>query len=82
VTPRLTLEIAVGTPDEALEAGRAGADRLELSSALDVGGVTPSLALFRGVRDSVRVPLWVLVRPRPGGFAYSEREFAVMRADA
>jgi copper homeostasis protein len=82
VTRPLTLEIAVSTPDEAAEAERAGADRLELSGALDAGGVTPSLGLFRAVREEVRVPVWVLVRPRPGGFAYSEREFAVMRADA
>jgi copper homeostasis protein len=82
VTRRATLEIAVGTPDEAAEAEQAGADRLELSSALDAGGVTPSLALFRAVRAEVRLPVWVLVRPRPGGFAYSAREFAVMQADA
>jgi copper homeostasis protein len=82
VTRRVTLEVAVSTPDEAAEAEAAGADRLELSGALDVGGVTPSLALFRATRDAVRLPVWVLLRPRPGGFAYSEREFAVMTADA
>lgn len=82
MTRPLTLEIAVSTPDEAVEAELAGADRLELSSALHAGGLTPSLALYRAVRDAVRVPVWVLIRPRPGGFAYSGREFAVMGADA
>ncbi len=79
---RVTLEIAVGTPDEAVAAERAGADRLELSSGLDVGGLTPSLGLFRAVREAVRLPVWVLIRPRSGGFTYSERELGVMQTDA
>ncbi|MBY0456774.1 MAG: hypothetical protein K2V38_05520, partial [Gemmataceae bacterium] len=57
--------------------------RLELSSGLAVGGLTPSLALFRAVRGLVPdKPIYVLLRPRPGGFAYSALEFAVMADDA
>jgi renalase len=79
---RYTLEIAVTTPDEAVLAVENGADRLELSSGLEVGGVTPSLGLFRAVRQRVKAPIYVLLRPRPGGFDYSPREFDTMRADA
>jgi renalase len=79
---RLTLEIAVSTPEEAERAVANGADRLELSSGLEVGGLTPSLGLFRAVRERVAVPLWVLLRPRPGGFVYTDGECGVMRADA
>ena len=79
---RYTLEIAVSTPEEARLAEVYGADRLELSSGLEVGGLTPSFGLFREVRDRAQIPVYVLIRPRPGGFAYTGREFAVMRADA
>ena len=82
MTRRYLLEIAVGTPDEAACAAANGADRLELSSGLEVGGLTPSIGLFRAVRERVEVPLYVLLRPRAGGFAYTPNEFAVMQADA
>ncbi|HEY1188401.1 MAG TPA: copper homeostasis protein CutC [Gemmata sp.] len=80
----LTLEIAVTTPQDAAGAVSAGADRLELSSGLSVGGLTPSLGLFRSVRAVTRqtAPVYVLIRPRPGGFAYTHTEFAVMLDDA
>src|SRR5262245_52505629 len=79
---RILLEIAVSTPDEALAAVRAGADRLELSSALELGGLTPSMGLFARVRSLVTVPVYVLLRPRAGGFAYTDDEMEVVLHDA
>jgi renalase len=79
---RYRLEIAVSSPDEAVEAERCGADRLELCSGLEIGGLTPSLALFRAVRESVDIPVYALLRPHAGCFNYSSREFGVMQADA
>jgi renalase len=79
---RLTLEIAVSTPEEAVAAVNAGADRLELASGLELGGLTPSLGLFTRVRELVSVPVWVLLRPRAGGFEYTRDEFEVVVRDA
>ncbi|MBM3981494.1 MAG: FAD-dependent oxidoreductase [Planctomycetes bacterium] len=79
---RCALEIAVSSPLEAKLAERAGADRLELSVGLDVGGLTPSIGLFREVRRLTDLPIYVLLRPRPGGFTYTRRELHVMTADA
>jgi copper homeostasis protein len=79
---RIALEIAVCTPDEAQTAVAHGADRVELSSGLEVGGLTPSLGLFRQTRDAVDVPIYALLRPRSGGFCYTRREFDAMSADA
>lgn len=79
---RVALEIAVTTPEEAVASVRAGADRLELCAALEVGGVTPSLGVFTRVRELVAVPVMVLLRPRPGGFVYSDDEFASILLDA
>lgn len=79
--PRITLEVAVTCVAEATAAKYAGADRLELCSALDVGGVTPSFGLCSHVLDWVRCPVVVLVRPQSGGFVYLHEEMEVMRTD-
>lgn len=76
------LEICVATPDSIRAAHEGGADRLELCSGLETGGLTPSAgladaALAHDMPDGVRV----LVRPRPGGFVYTPEEVAVMVSD-
>ncbi|MBX9584793.1 MAG: hypothetical protein K2X87_31200 [Gemmataceae bacterium] len=78
---RITLEVAVTTPDEAVAAVAAGADRLELCAALEVGGVTPSVGLDFQVRQAVGCPVVILIRPRPGGFVYSAGEIEAMREE-
>ncbi|MGF1583498.1 MAG: copper homeostasis protein CutC [Gemmataceae bacterium] len=75
------LEVAITSVDDALTAQRAGADRLELNSALGLGGLTPSLGTLIEVKANVQLPVMVMVRPRPGGFHYSSADFAVMQRD-
>ena len=54
---RVLVEIAVtGLPD-GLAAARAGADRLEVSSALSVGGVSPSLGLVKSLIRETGLPV-------------------------
>ena len=79
---RILLEVAVTSADEARVAEEAGADRLELCSALELGGVTPSLGTFLAVREAVAIPVYVLLRPRSGGFVYSLREWESLKRDA
>ena len=79
---RVLIEICVASVDDALAAVSSGADRLELNSALSLGGLTPSNGLFAEVRRRVSVPLIAMVRPRPGGFDYSASDFDVMLHDA
>lgn len=74
------LEIAVQDPAGAYAAREAGADRVELCSALGVGGLTPSIAMVEAVVD-VGLPVHVLVRPRAGGFRYSATEVSLMVRD-
>jgi copper homeostasis protein len=74
----LLLEISVQSAEAALAAERGGADRIELCENLDVGGVTPSSDLMRFARMQVRLPIFAMVRPRGGDFAYTEGEFAEM----
>jgi len=68
----------VASVDEALAAVAEGADRLELASFDVEGGVTPAEDLMRAVIRRVTVPVMVLVRPRGGGFRYSDPELTVM----
>src|SRR5438046_2636498 len=78
---RLLLEVAVGSVEDAVAAAAGGADRVELNAALALGGLTPSLGTLMEVKQAVAVPVLVMVRPRPGGFAYSAAEFRVLRRD-
>ncbi|MDF2555825.1 MAG: copper homeostasis protein CutC [Microbacterium sp.] len=82
MSARRPVEIAVQDPAGARAAIGAGATRLELCQALDVGGLTPSLAILEGVLAAVDPStVNVLVRPRGGGFVYSAEEIAVVSAD-
>lgn len=75
------LEIAANSLASALAAQDGGADRVELCENLGEGGCTPSYGTLARTRDCVRIPLYVLIRPRPGDFYYDEFERDVMLRD-
>ena len=75
------VEAAVETLDSALAAERAGADRIELCDNLSDGGTTPGAGLVAAVAERTQLPVFVLIRPRAGGFVYSDDEFDVMIRD-
>ncbi len=68
------LEVCVDTPQGAKIAFESGAQRIELSAALDVGGVTPSETLIQATRRAIDCPLVVLIRCRSGDFLYDSEE--------
>jgi len=78
---RLILEVCCETLADVRAAEQAGADRIELCAALDVGGLTPSLGLLLGSRAAVSLPIWVMIRPRTGDFVYTPDEVEVMTRD-
>jgi len=76
------LEVCCGSVEDALIAQKVGAHRIELNCALEIGGLTPSLALFETVRQMINLPIMVMIRPHNGRYTYSELDFEVMQKDA
>ncbi|KAF1722764.1 copper homeostasis protein CutC [Pseudoxanthomonas wuyuanensis] len=75
------VEIAANSLASALAAQEGGASRIELCTALELGGLTPSPGQIALVRERLSIPVHVLVRPRAGDFAYADEEHATMLAD-
>lgn len=75
------IEICCGSYEDALAAHRGGAKRIELNSALYLGGLTPSLGTLQLVKKNTDLKVIAMVRPRGAGFCYSEADFEVMKAD-
>jgi copper homeostasis protein len=78
--PDILLEVCIDSIDGLAAAVQGGAGRIELCSALEIGGLTPSLGLMRAAADC-GVPVFAMIRPRAGDFCFSPAEVAVMRAD-
>jgi copper homeostasis protein len=78
----LKLEICCASAADAVNAFRGGADRVELNSAIAYGGLTPSISDLEMAKAKTNIPVMVMIRPRSGGFSYSEIEFEIMKRQA
>jgi copper homeostasis protein len=76
------LEIAAVTFDDAIFAQDGGADSIEISHDLSVGGLTPSFDLVRRIRDALTIDVNVMVRPHARDFIYTDREIDRILDDA
>ena len=72
-------EVCVDSLASARNAIAGGADRLELCSALAVGGLTPYTALLKQIRRESDIPIRCLMRSRPGDFFYTADELELLR---
>lgn len=63
---RLLLEVIVQSVEDAREAARGGADRLEVVRAIDEGGLTPDIELVYQLTREIQLPLRVMVRANAG----------------
>nr|WP_299523318.1 copper homeostasis protein CutC [Winogradskyella sp.] len=77
----MLLEICTNSFQSAKNAQDAGAHRIELCQELSVGGITPSYGLIKQVIENLKIPVFVLIRPRSGNFIYSDDEFKIMTRD-
>jgi len=76
-----TLEIAVTTVEDAVNAAAGGAESVELSYDLSVGGLTPQYEVTKAVRDAINIPLYVILRPHAESFGYTEAQIEGMLGD-
>ncbi len=75
------IEIIATTLDQALQAEKFGADRIELVTAMLETGLTPSLGLIKQVKEKVKIPMVVMIRPHSKSFVYSENDLETMVND-
>ena len=78
---KFTLEVCIDSYASALTAKSAGADRIEVCSALNAGGLTPCYGLIEQVSTLTHVEKVAMIRPRCGDFVYTEEELATMKID-
>ena len=74
-------EACVETLEEAVLAEKKGADRIELCLHLELDGLTPLFEMMNEVCSKLLIPVMVMVRPRSGGFVYTEQELDQMKND-
>jgi copper homeostasis protein len=65
-TERIMLDVIACSVADAIEAERGGANRLEIISHFEVGGLTPPLELAREICAAVSLPLRVMLRESIG----------------
>jgi copper homeostasis protein len=77
----MTFEICTDSFEGALAATKYDVKRIELCSALSVGGLTPSYGLIKQCEALDKLSLQVMIRPKPGGFQYNASDIKIMMAD-
>ncbi len=78
----IKIEICIGNVEDALKASQYPIDRIELNSALELGGLSPSLETLKFLKERIETKICCMVRPRGGDFCYTQEEYEVMLKDA
>lgn len=78
--PDRLLEVCVDNPHGLAAAIAGGADRIELCSALSLGGLTPSVGFMKQAA-SAPMPVFAMIRPRAGDFSFDAAEMSLMHHD-
>ena len=77
----MNFEICTDSVEGAIVAGEFGAKRIELCSALSVGGLTPNYGLIQQCVEKSFVEVHVMIRHKVGGFCYSDKDVELMKID-
>ena len=77
----MIIEVCAESYEYAEKAEKAGADRIELCKDLHLDGLTPNHESAKRTIDRLNLPVFILIRPREGGFTYSNEEFELMKQD-
>ena len=72
-------EACVDNIQDAINAFKKGADRIEFCSNLDEDGLTPSNYDLISLKKSISIPVRVMVRPHSNSFNYNEDDLIQMK---
>lgn len=77
----MNIEVCIDNIESLHTAIAAGASRIELCSALALGGLTPSLGLIKQAVATSSIPIYVMIRPREGDFVFNDEEIHFMEQE-
>lgn len=72
------IEVCCGSFEDAMMASECGVKRVELNSALSLGGLTPSLGSLIMIKQYSDIEIVSMVRARAGGFCYTNYQYEQM----
>jgi copper homeostasis protein len=75
------VEICCGSYYDCLQAYKGKADRVELNSALYMGGLTPNIASLILTKKNTDLKVICMARPRGAGFCYEKEDFETLLLD-
>lgn len=78
----MMIEVCCGSFEDGMNAYYGGAKRIELNSALYLGGLSPTVSTLKLLKAKTDLKIICMVRPRGAGFCYDENEFIQMKAEA
>lgn len=75
------LEVCCGSYYDCIQAFKGNADRVELSTALHMGGLTPSISSLVLTKKNTTLKVICMARPRGAGFCYEKEYYESMLMD-
>jgi|TARA_B100000470_G_scaffold126082_1_gene97471 copper homeostasis protein len=77
----MIVEVCANSYESAINAEVGGANRIELCKDLHLDGLTPDDETVISTLNKLKIPVFILVRPRSGNFVYTNEEFELMKSD-
>ncbi|MGI6510151.1 MAG: copper homeostasis protein CutC [Erysipelotrichaceae bacterium] len=78
----IKIEICCGNIDDVIGAAKFPIDRIELNSAMELGGLTPTVATLKKAKEVTEAAVVCMTRTRTAGFVYTQAAYEVMLEDA
>ena len=82
MTKKILIETCCGFAEDVMRSEAGGAHRSELCSNLFQGGLTPTVGMLKTAKRHSSIPINCMIRPREGGFHYTDYEFETALDDA
>lgn len=77
----MIFEVCIDSIETALVADQLGVHRVELCTALHVGGLTPSFGLIKSCVEQTQLEVHVMIRHQEGNFVYNDNDIQIMLKD-